>query len=224
MARSTNGYTKQEDYYIDFDAEDTEQNAELHVEQEHVEQHICSQEDHMAIAQENREMKSIIQRLQTQLRQEVHTSYRLRQLRDQYRSTAKELAEELANQMARLQPKEEEMYDSDDEEKESVGKKIESLLRDTKRGLPRQRFAPVSPPFHTKSNLNGLADPRFAPVASVSPAFNTNLTGQGFAPISPTFDTKPDLKDLADQGFTPVSQGTNKYYIDVDEFHEDASK
>ncbi|CAD6593451.1 MAG: hypothetical protein ASARMPRED_007520 [Alectoria sarmentosa] len=227
MARSTDGYTKQEEYYIDSDAEfeDTEQNAELHAKQEHIEQHICSQEDHMAIAQENREMKSIIQRLQTQLRQETHTSYRLRQLRDQYRSTAKELAKELANQMARLQSKEEEeMYDSDDENKESIGKKVESLLRHTKkglRGLAKQRVAPVSPAFDTKPGMGGLTGQGFAPV---SPAFNTNLAGQGVAPASPSFHTKSGLGGLADPRFTPVSQGTNKYYTDVDEFHGDASK
>ncbi|CAD6581822.1 MAG: hypothetical protein ASARMPREDX12_000676 [Alectoria sarmentosa] len=240
MARSTDGRTtKQEDYYIDSDAEE-EQYAELHAEQEqNIEQHICSQEDHMAIAQENREMKSIIQRLQTQLRQEIHTSYRLRQLRDQYRFTAKELSD----QMARLQPKEEEeeMYDSDDEWKESVGKKVESLLRHTKKGLSRQRFAPVSPalntnlagqgfapaspPFHTKSGLEGLTGPRFAPV---SPAFGKrpgeSLANSRFAPVSPVFNTKPGLEGLADPRFASVSQGTNKYYTDVDEFHGDASK
>ena len=52
----------QENYYIDFDAENTEQNAEFHTKfHEHIKQHICSQKDHMAIAQENREMKSTIQ-------------------------------------------------------------------------------------------------------------------------------------------------------------------
>ena len=59
MTKSTNGHTtKQENYYIDFDAEDTK-DAE-NAEQKHIEQHMCSQKDHMAIAQENREMKSII--------------------------------------------------------------------------------------------------------------------------------------------------------------------
>ena len=167
---------------MDSDAEfETEQNAEQ-------EQHICSQKDHMAIAKENREMKSIIQRLQTQLRQEAYTSYRLKQLRDQYRFTIKELIKKLINQMTRLQPKEEEeMYDSDDENKESIKKKVEFLLRHTKKGL-------------------------------------RDLSRQRFTPVSPAFDTKPDLNDLTDQGFTAVSQGSNKYYPDVFEFHENASK
>ncbi|CAD6592139.1 MAG: hypothetical protein ASARMPREDX12_005850 [Alectoria sarmentosa] len=213
MAKSIDGRTKQKDYYIDSDAEDAEQ--------KHIKQHIYSQKDHMTIAQENREMKSIIQRLQTQLRQETHTSYRLRQLRDQYRSTAKELT----NQMTRLQPKKKkEMYDSNDENKESIKKKIESLLRHTKKGLKNltrqgfapvspalntnltgQGFAPASPPFHTKSDLNDLTDPRSAPV-------------------SPPFHSKTNLKGLADPRFAPVSQRSNKYYPNVPEFYGDASK
>ncbi|CAD6574663.1 MAG: hypothetical protein ASARMPREDX12_006882 [Alectoria sarmentosa] len=157
MVRSTDGRTtKQEDYYIDSDAKDTKDAEDA--EQEHIEQHTCSQKDHMIIAQENREMKSIIQRLQTQLRQEAHISYRLKQLRDQYRFTIKELVKELINQMARLQPKEEEeMYDFDDENKESIGKKVESLFRHIKKGLKVQRVAPVSFTFDTKSGMGGLA-------------------------------------------------------------------
>ena len=125
--------------------------------------------------------------------------------------------------MIRLQPKEkeEEMYDFDDEHKKSVGKKIESLLRHTKKGLSRQRFALVSPALNT--NLTGQG---FAPV---SPPFHTksslkNLTGSRFALVSPIFNTKLGLKGLADPRFASVSQGTNKYYIDVDEFHRNAFK
>ena len=71
------------------------------------------------------------------------------------------------------------MYDSDDEEKESVGKKIESLLRHTKKDI--------------KKGLRGLTRQGFA---LVSPALNINLAGQGFAPVSPPFDTKSGLKGL----------------------------
>ena len=59
MAKFTDDRTKQEDYYIDSDAENT--NDAEKTEQKHIGQHICSQKDHMAIAQENWEMKSTIQ-------------------------------------------------------------------------------------------------------------------------------------------------------------------
>ena len=94
--------------------------------------------------------------------------------------------------MTRLQPKEKkEMYDFDDENKKSVEKKIESLFRHIKRGLrglrrqefasvsptldintAGQGFAPVFPSFYTKTDLKGLADPRFTSVFS---AFDTKL-------------------------------------------------
>ena len=90
----------------------------------------------MIIAQKNRKMKFIIQRLQTQLRQKINTFYRLRQLRNQYRSTIKELIKELINQITRLQfKKEKEMYNFDNKEKQFIEKKIESLLRYTKKNI-----------------------------------------------------------------------------------------
>ena len=56
--------------------------------------------------------------------------------------------------MTRLQSKEEEkdIYDFDNENKESVKKKVEFLFRHIKKGLLRQRFAFVSLTFNTRSD------------------------------------------------------------------------
>ena len=51
-----------------------------------------------------------------------------------------------------------------------------------------------------------------------------NLKYQGFASISSTFDIKLNLKDLIDQRLTFVFQKTNKYYLDVFEFHKNFFK
>ena len=126
------------------------------------------------ITPEIREMKSIIQRLQIQLQQEVNTSKRLRHQRDQHRSTAKELA----SQIAQLQPQEE-MYDSDEEEQEPVEKKVTSLLQRTKKNLhsqyptinsdlQAQRLLPASQQFDTKIGLAASQGQGFEPASQGS--------------------------------------------------------
>ena len=178
--------TKQEDFY-DFDAE-----------QQSVKQQHFSQERFMGATPDIQGMKSTIQQLKNQLRelqiqlqQEVNTSKRLRYQRDQHRSTA----EELANQVAKLQPEEEEMYDSDEEEQEPVEKKVTVLLRRTKKNLHSQQ--------------------------SQYPSTSNNGLQARYQPVSQQFDTKTGLMTSQGQGFAPVSQGSNKHYPDVPEFHGD---
>ena len=99
--------------------------------------------------------------------------------------------------MVRLQSKEEkEMYDFDNENKESIEKKIEFLFRHIKKGLKnllKQEFTPVSSSFHTKSNLKNLKDPKFAFISST---FNTksdqNRSSPKFAFAFSAFNTNLD--------------------------------
>ena len=174
--------TKYEDFY-DSDAE----------QRKSVKQRTPS----LDITPEIQEMKSTIQQLQDQLRelqnqlqQEVNTSKRLRHVRDKYRSAA----QNLAHQVAQLQhtPEEEAMYDSDDEGKESVEKKVDVLLRRTKKDLHSQHFS---------INGNGLQ--------------------ARYLPTSQQFDIKTGLTESQGQGFASVSQGSNKYYPDVPDFYGD---
>ena len=201
-------------------------------------------------------MKSTIQELQKEIQKQQHqhekTATRLRHQRDQYRSTAKELA----NQVAQLQPKEEEFYDSDDEEKDSVEKKADLLLRRTKSGLQASRFAPASQESQIFNTENGL-QARFAPASQHlntktglrakrstpdSQVFNTQIDTAPknepvsqefhesstkydpqtrFTAVSPTFNTH---KDPEISGFPVASQGSNKHYPDVPDFHGDSTK
>ena len=61
-----------------------------------------------------------------------------------------------------MQPKEEELYDSDDEEKEPVDKKADLSLHRIKNGLQASRFAPASQESQVFNTENSLQT-RFAP-------------------------------------------------------------
>ena len=87
-----------------------------------------SHQNYMALTRKDQEIKLTIERLQhqihqiqEQLHQEISTSQRLRHQRDQYRSTAKDLA----NQVIRLQHHHhvEDFYDSDKEDLQIPKKK-----------------------------------------------------------------------------------------------------
>ena len=122
-------------------------------------------------------MKSIIQRLQsenqqlqTQLQQEVNTFKRLRHQRDQHRSTAKELA----NQVAQLQPQEqEEMYDSNEEEQAPMKKKVTALLQRTKKNLHPQHSQHSQYP----TTNNGLQAQRLLPASQQFDTQNQEILG-----------------------------------------------
>ena len=166
-------------------------------------------------------MKSTIQRLhsqnqqlQTQLQQEVNTSRRLRHVRDKYRSTAQDLADQIAQLQLQLQQhnsaEEKAMYNSDNEDKESVERKVTSLLRRTKRDLhsqhpntsnsPQARNPPASQRFDTKTGLTISQDQGFAPISQQSQYLTTNLNG-----AFQQFDIKNNLQAR----YTPVSQHFN---------------
>ena len=187
-------FTKYEEFY-DSDAE---------------QQSVKQQHSSQGTTPEIREMKSTIKRLQTQLQQEVNTSRRLRHVRDKYRATALELSDQvtqLQSQVAQLQhtPEEEAMYDSDDEDKEPVERKVTSLLRRTKKDLHSQQSQ------YLTTNLNG---------ASQQFDIKNGLQAR-YAPASQQFDTKLGLESMETQ---PASHGSNKYYPDVPEFHGDPTK
>ena len=107
-----------------------------------------SHQKYMALTKKNREMKLMIESLQHQVnqiqeqhQQEINTSRRLRHQRDQYRSTAKDLA----NQVLRLQQhqQEEQFYDSDGEDLQ-MPKKKKSTSAET---------APTSQTSYTRNTL-----------------------------------------------------------------------
>lgn len=93
MTKSEDDYSAHSKHDEELFGSDMENEKDL--DQGFKEQHI-SQKAYAAIAQENREMKSTIQLLQKQLQNEANTFKRICHQRDQHRSTAKELANQVA--------------------------------------------------------------------------------------------------------------------------------
>ena len=88
----------------------------------------------------------------------------------------------------------------------------------------------VSPAFNIESGLQGLQGQKRSPAPHIKTG-SPDLQDQRFAFISPGFNMKTGLYEAKTgvQGqryasATPGSQGTNKYYPDVSEFHGDDSK
>ena len=127
---------------------------------------VPSHEDYMALTQRNQEMKLTIERLKNQLRQiqeqaqraqeqhtqELNTSKRLRYQRDQYRSTARDLANQVTLLQQQQQQREiEELYDSDKEGESPLQRTKNTLFsqQTSKKTKENTANAPISHKFHT---------------------------------------------------------------------------